>query len=136
MLDESQGIKFDDGKLQWDLLPWDGVAEIVKVLQFGAKKYAPHNWEKGIKFSRIFGAVIRHMTAWFLGETNDPETGLNHLAHAGCEILFALTYSVRGMKEFDDRPYMNRPNECIPCGWEEKNGVQSSGSTEAPGSKT
>jgi len=100
----TEGIKFDGGKLPWELFPWDGAKEIVKVLQFGANKYAPRNWEKGIKYSRIFGATIRHMTAWFLGETNDPETGLNHLAHAGCEILFALTYSMRGMNAFDDRP--------------------------------
>jgi len=99
-----QGIKHDSGKLPWELFPWDGAAEIVKVLQFGANKYAARNWEKGINYSRVFGAIIRHVTVWFMGETNDPETGLNHLAHAGCEVLFALTYSIRKMEKFDDRP--------------------------------
>jgi hypothetical protein len=104
MTSMDEGTKFDGIKLPWDLFPWIGAEEIVRVLQFGANKYAPRNWEKGIKYSRIFGAVMRHMIAWFLGETNDKETGLNHLAHAGCEILFVLTYSMRGMDAFDDRP--------------------------------
>lgn len=105
-----EGLKLDTGKLPWELLPWDGLAEIVKVLRFGANKYAARNWEKGIDYSRVFGAILRHVTAWFMGQTNDPETGLNHLAHAGCEVLFVLTYSVRGMQKFDDRP------EVVPCG--------------------
>ena len=32
----TQGMKFDDGKRDYTLLPWGGVEEIVKVLEFGA----------------------------------------------------------------------------------------------------
>ena len=40
------GAKFDFGKAQWSLLPWDDVEQIVRVLEFGAKKYTPENWKK------------------------------------------------------------------------------------------
>ncbi len=98
-----EGKKFDDGKLPYDLLPGDAIEEIVKVLQFGAVKYGERNWEKGMKWNRPFAALMRHMWAWWRGEGKDPETGLSHLAHAGCCILFLLSYTLRGLGE-DNRP--------------------------------
>lgn len=97
------GVKHDQGKDPWDLLPWDAVRAIVKVLQFGATKYAPRNWEKGMKWSRPFSALIRHLTSWWEGERKDPETGYSHLWHAGCCIVFLIAYEIRGIGE-DDRP--------------------------------
>jgi len=101
-----EGRKDDTGKLPWHLLPGDALEEIVKVLQFGANKYAERNWEAGMKWSRPFAALMRHMWAWWKGEQLDKETGLSHLAHAGCCILFLLAYSVRN-KQGDDRPKEN-----------------------------
>jgi hypothetical protein len=98
-----EGKKFDDGKLPYDLLPSDAVEEIVKVLQFGATKYGDRNWEKGMAWSRPFAALMRHMWAWWRREEKDPETGLSHLAHAGCCILFLLSYEKRMIGE-DNRP--------------------------------
>lgn len=94
--DKIVGIKndFADGKLRWSLLPLDGVEDIVKILEFGAKKYGVDNWkylENGNE--RYFDALIRHLVAWKKGETVDSESGLNHLAHAGCNILFLLHLS-------------------------------------------
>jgi hypothetical protein len=93
----------------WDLFPWDAAEKIVDVLNFGAQKYAARNWEQGIKYGRVFAACIRHLTAWFMckvtGKTaKDPETGISHLGHAGCCLLFLLAYETRGMEKFDDRP--------------------------------
>ena len=97
-------VKHDAEKDRWDLLPYDSVREVVKVLTYGAKKYEDRNWESGFKYSRIYGALQRHITAWFQdGEDNDPETGLSHLAHAGCCILFLLAFKLRGIGK-DDRP--------------------------------
>ena len=97
------GHKADDGKLPYDLVPPDALEEIIKVLAFGAKKYAPRNWEKGMKWSRPYSALMRHMWAWWRGEHKDPETGISHLAHAGCCVLFLLAYEKRVLGE-DDRP--------------------------------
>lgn len=85
------GKKEDTGKLDWSLLPPDEIEEIVKVLQHGAKKYAPDNWKKvegGRR--RYFNAALRHLWAWWKGESKDPESGLSHLAHSVCCMIFLL----------------------------------------------
>jgi hypothetical protein len=84
-------------------MPWDAVRAILKVLWFGARKYKERNWEKGMMWSRPFNALQRHMVAWWEGEANDPETGYSHLWHAGCCILFLITYELRRRGQ-DDRP--------------------------------
>jgi len=101
-------VKFDSGKLDWSLMPLDSVEEILKVLEFGKKKYAAWNWSSngGFPYSRVFNSLLRHLFAWFRGEDNDPETNLSHLAHAGCNILF-LIYFVKHKDKYptnDDRP--------------------------------
>lgn len=90
----TEAVKHDQGKLDWSLLPVDSVEEILKVLEFGKHKYAAWNWASngGFKYSRLFGSLLRHIFAWWRGEDRDPETGLSHLAHAGCNILFLLYY--------------------------------------------
>lgn len=103
-----EAIKFDDGKLDWSLMPFDSVEEILKVLEFGKKKYAAHNWSQGegFKYTRVFNSLMRHLFAWFRGQDNDPETGLSHIAHAGCNILFLLHFikNKDKYKNNDDRP--------------------------------
>jgi hypothetical protein len=96
--DEAElGMKFDGAggdhhkeKPVWHLLPWDEVEEIVRVLMFGAKKYTPNNWMHVKPRIRYYDALQRHMKAWLNGEKKDPETGLAHLAHAGCCLLFLM----------------------------------------------
>lgn len=102
-----QGYKYDGNKLRYDLVPPEALEEIVKVLTFGAAKYTDRNWEKGINYGRVYGALMRHMQAFWRGEDIDPESGLSHLSHAGCCLFFLLTYDRRGMVEFDDRPIMD-----------------------------
>lgn len=99
----SAGRKDDAGKFPLHLLPPDAIIEIARVLDFGAKKYAPRNWERGMAWSRPYAALLRHMFAWWSGEKADPETGLSHLAHAGCCILFLMSYEKREIGD-DDRP--------------------------------
>jgi len=94
-LSESVGKKLDTGKPRWDLLPWKATGAIVDVLTFGAKKYAPNNWRKVPEArERYLAAALRHLVAWGDGEDTDPESGLHHLAHAGCCVLFLLELDV------------------------------------------
>jgi len=100
-------VKFDTGKLDWSLMPWDSVEEILKVLEFGKIKYSAWNWSsgEGFKYSRVFNSLLRHLFAWFRGEDTDPESGISHLSHAGCNILF-LIYFVKHKNKYpnnDDR---------------------------------
>jgi hypothetical protein len=73
----------------WDLLPLEITEETVKVLTFGAKKYSPGGWKTVPDAKdRYFAAALRHLTAYQSGEKTDPESGLSHLAHAACCIMF------------------------------------------------
>lgn len=96
------GVKYDNGKPQWSLLPAEALEEVVKVYTFGAKKYAPNNWRKGMLWSRTFSAIMRHCWAYWGGETNDPETGLNHMAHAAFGCLTLIEYTKKNTPQ-DDR---------------------------------
>lgn len=91
---KEEALKADSAKPRMDLLPFEALEEIAKVLAFGAEKYEAHNWRKGMKWSRVIAALLRHVSAFVKGEDRDPESGLSHLAHAGCCILFLLSYSL------------------------------------------
>lgn len=87
------GRKDDKGKLRWDLLPFKALREVVKVLTFGAEKYQENNWKKVEEpQKRYFAAAMRHLSAWHDGEAGDSETGVSHLAHAICCLLFMLWF--------------------------------------------
>ena len=88
-------VKFDDGKTDWSLMPFEAIEEINKVLDFGAKKYAAHNWKtgSGFKYTRVLSSLLRHTFAWARGEDLDPESGLSHLSHMGCNIVFLIYYN-------------------------------------------
>lgn len=96
------GLKFDEGKLPYHLLAPEYLEATARILDFGARKYAPRNWEKGMAWSRPFAALMRHMWAWWKGEEKDPETGLSHLHHASCCLMFLVAYEERKVGE-DDR---------------------------------
>lgn len=96
------GVKHDSEKPRVDLLSSIALIEIAKVMTFGAKKYAAHNWRGGIAWSRVLGAALRHLLAFLGGQDKDPETGLSHLAHLGCCVMFLLEYEVTH-PELDDR---------------------------------
>ena len=99
------GLKFDDQKIPLDLWSADALEETAKVLSNGAEKYYPYNWANGLSYRRVFSALLRHLWAWWRGEDNDPEWGLNHLAHAMCCLMFLLHYEMnKSYNEFDDRP--------------------------------
>lgn len=91
---QNKAIRFDAGKTDWSLVPWDSVEEIVKVLEFGKVKYAAWNWSSngGFKYMRVFNSTMRHLLAWARGEDKDPESGLSHISHAACNLLFILYF--------------------------------------------
>lgn len=140
----TEGVKFDDGKLRYDLIPAsaaliiDGLRHesyallrwhheqmshywltgnvinsiirrfperiswpeaLAKVLTFGARKYGDHNWRKGMAWSRLVAAALRHLNA---PEENDPESGYPHVWHALCCCIMLLEYQMQGIGT-DDR---------------------------------
>lgn len=87
---------------------------IAKVMMHGAKKYAPWNWQRGMKYSDTYSSLQRHLWDWWQREDNDdgPKgSGLPHLWHAGCDLMFLVFYEAHRALygKFDDRPL--KPDE-------------------------
>ena len=101
-----EGRKDDGGKAPIHLINPSLLFNIADVLGFGARKYAERNWEQGIAYSRVFAALQRHLWQWWDGTRLDAESGLPHLAHAACCLMFLIAYTERPSKydPFDDRP--------------------------------
>jgi hypothetical protein len=97
------GTKNDAEKTMFQLLTWTFIEDIAKVMTFGAVKYGDYNWQQGIKTSRLWGAVFRHLVAVLKGETEDKESGISHLAHAACNLMF-LYWMMRERPDLDDQP--------------------------------
>ena len=73
------------------------------VWQYGAEKYAPWNWSKGMPWSVPLGCISRHIQAILMGFEIDSESNCEHWGHIVCNLLMLEHYS-RFYKEGDDRP--------------------------------
>jgi len=86
-------LKNREGKLKWDLLPWEPLEECVRVMQSAitVNGYAPHSWKEvpngELEYKRACG---RHLAAIMCGKDTDAKSGLPHLAHLVCSALIAL----------------------------------------------
>lgn len=99
---QTGGIKHDADKVDFALVPVHPHTEVARVWTFGKKKYDAWNWKKGFIWSRPYAAALRHIYAWARGESNDPETGMPHLAHAICCLMMLIEFEHKGIGE-DDR---------------------------------
>lgn len=96
------GRKDDSEKVRVDLVDPLALESLAAVLTFGAKKYDDNNWRGGIHYSRLIGATLRHVLAFSKGEDIDPESGLSHIDHAACCLMFLSNLS-KTRKDLDDR---------------------------------
>ena len=91
--EETEGQKDDSEKIRMDLLPFESLEAVAKVLTFGAKKYAANNWQKVDNAeSRYVGALLRHLSKYLQGEEKDGESGLSHLSHVATNALFLVYF--------------------------------------------
>jgi len=98
---EPLGVKHDTDKLEWSLLPMREIEEVIKVLMHGAKEYSPDNWQYVKPKKRYYDGLMRHMSAWKQGHVLDdgPKgSGLPHVAHAICNLLFLLWHDTEDDK--------------------------------------
>ncbi len=79
----------NENKDPYELLPFKALHEVVGVLKFGKNKHGADNWKTAnINTQEFVGAALRHICAWQRGDKIDAETGIDHLAHAVCNLLF------------------------------------------------
>lgn len=102
MFNTDEGLRYNEGKIRWDLLPFDALNEVAKVSTYGATKYAPRNWEKGLSWSSCFASFMRHFYARCTGEIYDPESQCLHTAHMAWNALAILSFEIRGKYDHDD----------------------------------
>ena len=109
------GRKDDSNKPRFNLIPPLAEREVARVLEFGARKYAPDNWRKVPDArSRYVDAALRHINAHRSGEaldTGEGGSGLSHLAHAITSLMFALELEL-------EPPTHDEPAPCEPSAYE------------------
>lgn len=93
---KAHGMRFNDGKLKWSYMHYKSMEPMIRVLMFGAQKYEPFNWQKGLKKEEVLESMQRHLAKMFDGEENDVESGLNHVGHIMCNAMF---WSFMNLKE-------------------------------------
>jgi hypothetical protein len=78
---------------------------VVRVFEKGSIKYhGTRTWLPGIKFSKLFAAIMRHLISWFyLRKDRDDESGEHPLCHVMANIMMLLTFIKS--RDYDDRPY-------------------------------
>ena len=97
--DKAKGVKSDNNKRRYSLLPAGTINEVVDVLEFGSAKYADDNWQKVDNArTRYYNAALRHIDSWWDGEVKDDETGKHHLAHAICCLMFLMWFDLSAHK--------------------------------------
>lgn len=96
--DQAVPLKDDKTKPDFSLLPLQELAAVVRVLEFGAKKYGRDNYKAGEGHSsnRLLAACLRHLASYQAGEKTDKDTDESHIAHAACCLIFMLYNQYHG----------------------------------------
>lgn len=97
----SEGLRFNNGKVRVDLIPWEWIYALAYLLTLGSVKYAPRNWEKGMSWSDTMASLKRHLLAWERGEEYDPETKSHHLVSVAWNALVLFSFYIRKIGKND-----------------------------------
>lgn len=105
-----KGLRYNEGKLRYDLLHPVAQEGLAKVLTIGANKYAHRNWEKGMEWTTVLASLKRHLAAFERGEDFDEESGELHINHIQANAHFISSY-YKIAPQYDDRNhrYLNTP---------------------------
>lgn len=102
--DDNPKTRFGVAKPPLHLIPATALAHEACAFRDGANKYGPYNWrEAAVSSSTYVGAALRHINAWFNGETVAQDSGVHHLAHARACLAILIDAAECG-KLNDDRP--------------------------------
>lgn len=104
-----QQEKFEQDFVKHVTSLWDFLKEVSGTLMHSPTcqnlkiiKTGEHNWRGGIAYSRLISAAYRHLGAINRGEDIDPESGLPHVYHLACNVMF-LSWMMENKPELDDR---------------------------------
>ena len=96
------GLRYNTNKPKWSLIPQSALIPMVRAAEYGATKYAPHNWKKGLKISEICESLKRHLDDFMEGKDIDPESDLPHTCGIQWNSM-ALQWMLDNRPDMDDR---------------------------------
>lgn len=91
-MEKDKADRYNQGKLQWHLIDWKSLEPMVEVLMFGAKKYAPNNWKRGLDPDEVLDCTMRHLVAVMNNQEYDEESNKHHMGHVMCNAMFYLHF--------------------------------------------
>lgn len=94
-----RALRYNTGKVKWSLMNYRSMEPMIRVLEYGAKKYAPYNWQKPMNKKEILESMQRHLAALMDGEENDQESGLSHMGHIQANAMFYNYHSLKNERE-------------------------------------
>jgi hypothetical protein len=106
----NEAMRFNQGKPDFTLVDFKSLEPMVRVLEFGANKYARHNWRKGLSKENILGSLQRHVGKLIdkvnKGEDEvDEETLIHEIGHIMCNCMF---YSALHVQSEEKQKIMSR----------------------------
>ena len=87
--------RFNTGKVDLTLIPWDAEIQEALVWMMGEEKYGRNNWEKlwgDDTMDVCLASAMRHINYMKQGEMIDQESGLPHAAHVRCNMAMIIRY--------------------------------------------
>lgn len=102
--EKGKGLRYNEGKLRFDLFPAFARKMIAQVFTKGAEKYALRNWENGMKWSDVEQSLERHYNDYKEGMDFDPDDGQLLVSKVAWNAL-ALTEYYKIYPQGDDRPH-------------------------------
>lgn len=97
-------------KVPISVVPFPVLWELGVSMTEGGLKYGRHNYRViGVRASVYIDATVsRHLGAWWEGEDDDPDSGLNHVSKAIASLVVLRDAMIRGTW-IDDRPPASDP---------------------------
>lgn len=90
MCDE-KALRYNEGKPKWSLVHYESIVPMIRVLEFGALKYAPDNWKKSMDLKEILNSIQRHLAKLMNGKLNSYiEIEINTIEPKGDKILAVI----------------------------------------------
>ena len=109
--------KFDGEKVRLDLVEPSLIEAIGKVRTYGVKKYTDEQSWRKVEKQRYVAAAMRHFEAYRKGESNDAESGMPHLWHCACNLMFLieLEKEQQTKQTFSDGFELDNEVKCKQC---------------------
>lgn len=101
-------IKYDQNKPKLSQFPREAMEAVAEVMEYGARKYGGGTWNR-VEIQRYIDAGARHLYAMQDIDENgkeyinlskvDEESGLEHLYHLACNVVYAVALYKRRKNE-------------------------------------